>query len=246
MSMFSSPGTSSSSSSSSSSTSPLVVSKDKVIEKLKALKLLKTKKTAPKIGWMVTGDDHSVCGQIEYVREWTTLAGASGGFLIQKVTRSFDVYQWDKSKGGWKSAPMSGTDIDDLVKSHSSASATISQYWEAWEIDGSGETDSADGFNLCSIVPVLGESNAPFTTKGTYVITGDVAYFPDLTASDMTSLGFTVLKDHPANGLLATDTDPGLDIAGDASHVGFTLRVTWDSGDADPDHAETKFVATRT
>lgn len=222
-----------------------VVSKDQVIEKLKQIKLRKAQ-AVPKVGWSVTKDEFSVCGEIDYVREWTTLPGAKGGYLVQRVTRSFEVYQWDANKlpkAGWKSAPMSPGEIDDLVKSHSQAFATVAEYWEAWKVDDQGEADSADGFVLCSIVPEIDEAKAPYTTKGKFVITGDVAYFPDLSAQDMGSLGFTVAGDHPANGLLATNTDPGLDIAGDASHAGFALTVTWDSGDPNPDHAETKYDA---
>jgi hypothetical protein len=224
-----------------SSGSQPLVSRELVIEKLKAIKLHKAQ-AVPKISWSKTKENFSLCGEIDYVRQWNKLAGAKGGHLVQRVTRSFEVYQWDAGNGGWKSAPMSPAEIDNLVESHSAAFATVSQYWEAWEVDDQGDTDSADGFVLCSIVPEIDEDKAPYTTKGKFVMTGDVAYFADLSAQEMGQLGFSVAEDHPANGLLATDSDPGLDITGDASHASFTLTVTWDSGDPNPDHAETKYT----
>jgi len=175
----------------------------------------------------------SSCGSFARHRNWelswsdTSLVKTTvNGSIIQVVTRKFNVEQCtDAENDVW--AHMDEGAIDTYVSAHSRAYATIDVYWEAWEVKD-GAALYADLFGLCPIVPDA-NGDPTFTTRGTFVMTGKAAYYPDIDDAELKKLGFSVLADHPSNGLLATNSDPGLGAYAAFDAPDYTVTVTWNS-----------------
>jgi hypothetical protein len=182
---------------------------------------------APSLAWTAdsSADEEGYCGNFFRRREWTVTNGAGGGVIIQKVTRAFNVERYT-GPSTWVS--MSGSDIDGYIQRGSSAHAMLTTYWEAWEVDSSGDVvDNGDGFGLCSIIS--SGTRKLRTTRGTFVITGEAAFYPTIRASALGGLGFSMLSNHPANGLMATNSPPALSGHTGYAATNYTVTVTWDS-----------------
>lgn len=177
------------------------------------------KSSDPKLTWAVdtSQNQEDYCGGFKRVRYWT-LTNATDGLVVQKVTRTFvELKQFDWSlnggRGDW--AELTLADVDGYTGSKVYVDKLV--YWEAWEVEKGAIKDGfGDSFELSNIMPPKSayvmsggiEKEYPrYTTKGTFTIQGEAAYYPGLTAS---AVGFATLADHPANGLLGSDTDPGL------------------------------------
>ena len=176
--------------------------------------------TTPTLNWEVDSsqNEEDYCGGFKRVRYWK-LTNATDGYVVQKVTRQFvELKQFDWSlnsgKGDWQDMSPAGI---DAYTGNTYAYVNNLVYWEAWEVEsGNIKGGYGDAFSLSRILPTETEyaSNKfnpkdypRYTTKGAYTITGEAAYYPGLTSA---KLGFSVLTDHPANGLLGSDSDPGL------------------------------------
>jgi len=202
----------------------------------------------PTLTWAVdsSSNEEDYCGGFKRVRYWT-LANATDGYVVQKVTRQFvELKQFDPSlnggKGDWQDLAVAAV---DTYTGNTYAYVTNLVYWEAWEVDsGSIKGGFGDAFSLSRILPTEAQyaSNGwnpkdypKYTTKGTYTITGDAAYYPGLTAG---KLGFSILTDHPANGLLGSDSDPGLTPVYTATQ--YTVTCTWDTAVPTPGRCYSK------
>ncbi|MEV4877157.1 eCIS core domain-containing protein [Streptomyces cyaneofuscatus] len=171
------------------------------------------------------------CGYFERRRQ-LSVNPPQQGLIIQEINRVFAVEQWDGS--AWTALPAAN--IDSYVTARGSdVFATVGRYWELWTVDAQGNVSDGgeDTFSLASIIPGKKRKD---TTRGTYTITGDAAFYPTTVAPG--ALGFTQGGAGPAGGLFSTLTDPsgtiaasGLTATGQA--VRCRVHVEWDSSAPD-------------
>ncbi|MFD3412375.1 DUF4157 domain-containing protein [Streptomyces cyaneofuscatus] len=171
------------------------------------------------------------CGYFERRRQ-LSVDPPQQGLIIQEINRVFAVQQWDGS--AWTALPAAN--IDAYVTARGSdVFATVGRYWELWIVDAQGNVSDGgeDTFSLASIIPGKKRKD---TTRGTYTITGDAAFYPTTVAPG--ALGFTQGGAGPAGGLFSTLTDPSGTIAASGlSATGQPVRcrvhVAWDSSAPD-------------
>ncbi|MGW7225075.1 eCIS core domain-containing protein [Streptomyces cyaneofuscatus] len=171
------------------------------------------------------------CGYFERRRR-LSVNPPQQGLIIQEINRVFAVQQWDGS--AWTALPAAN--IDSYVTAQGSdVFATVGRYWELWIVDAQGNVSDGgeDTFSLASIIPGRKRKD---TTRGTYTITGDAAFYPTTVAPG--ALGFTQGGAGPAGGLFSTLTDPsgaiaasGLVATGQPVHC--QVHVAWDSSAPD-------------
>ncbi|WP_436841598.1 eCIS core domain-containing protein [Streptomyces cyaneofuscatus] len=171
------------------------------------------------------------CGYFERRRQ-LSVNPPQQGLIIQEINRVFAVQQWDGS--AWTALPAAN--IDSYVTAQGSdVFATVGRYWELWIVDAQGNVSDGgeDTFSLASIIPGRKRKD---TTRGTYTITGDAAFYPTTVAPG--ALGFTQGGAGPAGGLFSTLTDPsgaiassGLVATGQPVHC--QVHVAWDSSAPD-------------
>ncbi|MEU8560193.1 DUF4157 domain-containing protein [Streptomyces cyaneofuscatus] len=163
------------------------------------------------------------CGYFERRRQ-LSVNPPQQGLIIQEINRVFAVQQWDGS--AWTALPAAN--IDSYVTARGSdVFATVGRYWELWIVDAQGNVSDGgeDTFSLASIIPGKKRKD---TTRGTYTITGDAAFYPTTVAPG--ALGFTQGGAGPAGGLFSTLTDPsGASRRADSSPPASrsTARSTW-------------------
>ena len=181
------------------------------------------------------------CGDFQRERTWRVSGGP--GFILQHVTRAFNVSQWNTATNTWD--PMTTAGIDAYTTGWGQPHATVAEYWEAWFVGSrSGVTPvKTDTFGLCSIIPQTHAATARTnTTRGTYTITGDAWFYPStsgpLTPAFLTGLGLAANGAVLANGLHSANADPAgainLEVASkNLKAAGRMVRgravVTWDS-----------------
>ncbi|MFJ9976290.1 eCIS core domain-containing protein [Streptomyces cyaneofuscatus] len=171
------------------------------------------------------------CGYFERRRQ-LSVNPPQQGLIIQEVNRVFAVQQWDGS--AWTALPAAN--IDSYVTARGSdVFATVGRYWELWIVDAQGNVSDGgeDTFSLASIIPGKKRKD---TTRGTYTITGDAAFYPTTVAPG--TLGFTQGGAGPAGGLFSTLTDPSGAIAASGltatgQPVRCRVHVAWDSSAPD-------------
>ena len=161
-------------------------------------------------------------GEVGYFtrfRDWNVRPPAAG-IIVQEVWRTFTVHRIDTG------ALMSGADIDNYVRSASSAAfATDTHYWELWPVAGDGTVGDGgeDCFGLCAIIPG-GRRVRRNTTRGRFVMRGRAHFY----ATTAIPHGFSRVAVNAANGLYATTVAPALPPPA-SNAVDFTVTVTWDS-----------------
>ncbi|MFJ8755733.1 DUF4157 domain-containing protein [Streptomyces cyaneofuscatus] len=171
------------------------------------------------------------CGYFERRRQ-LSVNPPQQGLIIQEINRVFAVQQWDGS--AWTALPAAN--IDSYVTARGSdVFATVGRYWELWIVDAQGNVSDGgeDTFSLASIIPGKKRKD---TTRGTYTITGDAAFYPTTVAPG--ALGFTQGGAGPAGGLFSTLTDPSGAIAASGltatgQPVRCRVHVAWDSSAPD-------------
>lgn len=171
------------------------------------------------------------CGYFERRRQ-LSVNPPQQGLIIQEINRVFAVQQWDGS--AWTALPAAN--IDSYVTARGSdVFATVGRYWELWIVDAQGNVSDGgeDTFSLASIIPGKKRKD---TTRGTYTITGDAAFYPTTVAPG--ALGFTQGGAGPAGGLFSTLTDPSGAIAASGltatgQPVRCRVHVAWDSSASD-------------
>ncbi|MFI5898902.1 DUF4157 domain-containing protein [Streptomyces cyaneofuscatus] len=171
------------------------------------------------------------CGYFERRRQ-LSVNPPQQGLIIQEINRVFAVQQWDGS--AWTALPAAN--IDSYVTARGSdVFATVGRYWELWIVDAQGNVSDGgeDTFSLASIIPGKKRKD---TTRGTYTITGDAAFYPTTVAPG--ALGFTQGGAGPAGGLFSTLTDPSGAIAASGltatgQPVRCRVNVAWDSSAPD-------------
>jgi hypothetical protein len=169
------------------------------------------------------------CGNFVRKRNWRIGNGAKG-FIIQEVTRTFNVQQYDPVGGTW--APINGGVLDAYVtEPGSSVEATCTHYWELWKVRADGSVvNNPDSFSLCSLIPDA--ATIANTTKGSFTIAGEAYYY--VSGVDPAVLGFASGAATAAGVLLSTLVDPTAalnanGIRAAAGPVVFPVTVTWDS-----------------
>lgn len=171
------------------------------------------------------------CGYFERRRQ-LSVNPPQQGLIIQEINRVFAVEQWDGS--AWTALPAANIDVYVTAK-RSNVFASVGRYWELWIVDAQGNVSDGgeDTFSLASIIPGKKRKD---TTRGTYTITGDAAFYPTTVAPG--ALGFTQGGAGPAGGLFSTLTDPsgaiaasGLVATGQPVHC--QVHVAWDSSAPD-------------
>ncbi|MGW9303835.1 eCIS core domain-containing protein [Streptomyces cyaneofuscatus] len=171
------------------------------------------------------------CGYFERRRQ-LSVNPPQQGLIIQEINRVFAVEQWDGS--AWTALPAAN--IDSYVTARGSdVFATVGRYWELWIVDAQGNVSDGgeDTFSLAAIIPGKKRKD---TTRGTYTITGDAAFYPTTVAPG--ALGFTQGGAGPAGGLFSTLTDPSGTIAASGltatgQPVRCRVHVAWDSSAPD-------------
>jgi hypothetical protein len=162
------------------------------------------------------------------------------GLIIQEVTRTFHVDEWDPGTRRWE--PLD--DIDGYIQGRRArAFADITRYWELWTVDSRGRISDGGGdtFSLCSIIPGTinprtGEPITRNTTRGTFRMTGEAVFYP--TDRRPEDLGFRRSREnHPAGGLYYRGTDPSAyidayELRGSRPEY-YSVTVAWNSRDRD-------------
>lgn len=171
------------------------------------------------------------CGYFERRRQ-LSVNPPQQGLIIQEINRVFAVEQWDGS--AWTALPAANIDSYVTAKA-SDVFATVGRYWELWLVDAQGNVSDGgeDTFSLASIIPGRKRKD---TTRGTYTITGDAAFYPTTVAP--ATLGFTRGGAGPAGGLFSTLSDPSGAIAANGltatgQPVRCRVQTAWDSSAAD-------------
>jgi len=180
----------------------------------------------------LSGDDlEGECGYFERRRQ-LSVNPPQQGLIIQEINRVFAVEEWDGS--AWTALPSANIDAYVTAKA-SNVFATVGRYWELWVVDAQGNVSDGgeDTFSLASIIPGRKRKD---TTRGTYTITGDAAFYPTAVAPG--TLGFTRGGAAPAGGLFSTLSDPSGAIASNGltatgQPVRCRVQTAWDSSAAD-------------
>jgi hypothetical protein len=175
-----------------------------------------------------SADEEGQCGNFQRVRYWS-VDNPVQGFIIQKVTRAFNVECYNGST--WD--PISGSALNTYVTDPaSSVDADVLVYWELWKVDASGAVDDGgdDTFGLCSLIP--DSTTIDDTTRGSYTMTGEAYFYP--TTQTPESLGFTRGAVSTAGGLYSSTTDLTGGLVPSGSAVTYTVTSTWDSSSGDP------------
>jgi len=173
------------------------------------------------------------CGYFERRRAWR-VTPPQRGFIIQKITRRFNVERFNGTD--WEALPAS--EIDGYInKPGSKTYGHIAEYWELWSVNEQGEVDNEgeDTFGLCSITPGNKKKD---TTKGTYDISGVAHFYPlgdkNLRPDDLGLVEHAVIT---AGGLPSAHSDPSAAIqqAGLTASLACTynVHVKWDSSAKD-------------
>lgn len=178
-------------------------------------------------------DEEGQCGNFQRVRYWS-VDNPVQGFIIQKVTRTFNVECYNGSS--WD--PISGGALNTYVTDpDSSVDADVLVYWELWTVDASGAVSDGgdDTFGLCSLIP--DSTHIDNTTRGSYTMSGEAYFYA--TNQTPETFGFAPGAVSTAGGLYSSATDPAAVAAFSAlvpsgPAVTYTVTSTWDSGSADP------------
>ncbi|MFF0063367.1 DUF4157 domain-containing protein [Streptomyces sp. NPDC005279] len=180
---------------------------------------------------LAADDLEGECGFFERRRKWN-VNNPQQGLIIQQITRRFAVEKFEDD--AW--TPLQGGAIDSYITAKgSNAFATVTQYWELWQVDAQGNVadQGDDTFSLCSVIPGRKRKN---TTRGSFAMTGDAVFYPTTVTPDQ--LGFARHAAAPAGGLFSTLTDPAAAISANGlvasgTPIRYRTNVTWDSSAED-------------
>jgi len=180
----------------------------------------------PTLGVDVKTNDYGACGCFCYERKWKVTNANKAGIIVQRVDRVFHVSEVNSNK------EMSGKEIDDYVTTKNNVPhATVTTYWECWEVDSSGKVSETgiDTFQLGAIIKAKNHGTQFDTTKGSYQIKGEASFYETNQSPD--KFGFKRDSVSVAGELWGSLTLPINLPSATSGPVKCTVDVRWDSSD---------------
>jgi len=165
-----------------------------------------------------------------------TVSPARGtGFVIQHVTRAFDVYRLNNGQPGRHA--MTAGEMEDFINPNRRTTryvyADVLEYWEAWPIPFDGRYQVTDTFNFYGFITSTSGrvSYASEGTKGTFEQNGTATFYTDASPERTlanTNMGFARGRATLANNLLYTESRPQNLPSTSSNSKSRSIKVKWD------------------